>query len=132
MTDPVADMLTAIRNAQAVHKETVKVPYSDFKYRLAHVLKEGGYIADVEKKERRNRALPSLIVTLKYDAEGAGVIRGIKRMSTPGKRWYVKSGELHGVKGGLGLAIVSTPEGLMAAKEAKEKKAGGEYVCQVW
>lgn len=130
--DPVADMLTAIRNAQAVQKETVKVPYSDFKYRLAQLLQQGGYVDSVEKKERRSRAFPNLIVTLKYNTEGDGAIHGIKRMSTPGRRWYVSRSELRPVKGGFGSAIISTSEGLMTEKEAKAKGVGGEYVCQVW
>ena len=129
--DPIADMLVMIRNAQAVHKETVKVPYSSMKHGLADLLVKEGFVASVEKKDKKD-GKPALIVTLKYHEDGRGAITNARRISTPGRRMYSSSRQLTQVKGGYGAAIVSTSQGLMSATDAKKKGVGGEVVCEVW
>ncbi len=130
MTDPIADMLTRIRNGASAHLDTVDVaPYSRVKAEIARILKSEGYIANystqgdgIEKK---------LIVTLKY-ANGASVISGIKRISKPGLRVYAKGEEVPKVLNGLGIAIISTSNGMMTDKEARKLHVGGEVVAYVW
>jgi len=131
MTDPIADMLTRIRNGVQAHMETVDIaPVSKVKTELAKILKSEGYIVNyavsgegIEKK---------LTVTLKYTAEKRSVISGIKRISKPGLRVYAKQEEIPQVLNGLGIAIISTSQGMMTDKEARKKHAGGEVVAYVW
>ena len=131
MTDPIADMLTRIRNGVQAHMDTVDiVPVSKVKVEIARILKSEGYIANyaisgegIEKK---------LAVTLKYTADKRGVINGIKRISKPGLRVYAKNEEIPSVLNGLGIAIISTSQGMMTDKEARKKHAGGEVVAYVW
>lgn len=128
--DRVADMLTAINNAQLVFKKQVSVPYSDFKFRIAEVLKKEGYILDVEKKGRIPRK--KILIDLRYKENGSPMISKIKKVSKQGQRIYNKSSELKPVKSGYGFSIVSTPKGLMTNKEARRNKVGGEVICEVW
>jgi len=127
--DPISNMLTSIRNAQAAKKDTVSVPFSDLKYEIARILARQGLIKNVEKKGRKINKL--IDIGLKYD-NGAPKISGLRKVSKPGQRIYKKFKEIKPVKGGYGIAIISTPKGLMTNKEARKQKLGGEVICEVW
>jgi small subunit ribosomal protein S8 len=130
VTDPIADMLTRIRNgAQAAH-ETVDIPASNLKLQLAKVLKEEGYIENYEEKE--DGKFKVLSVTLKYDAKKKPVITKLVRVSKPGLRTYSKAKNLQKVLGGLGVAIVSTSKGLMTDRKARKENIGGEVLCYIY
>ncbi len=129
-TDPIADMLTRIRNAQAVHMASVDVPASKFKRALADLLVREGYLKSVEDAAAEGK--PVLRVGLKYGPRRAPVIHAISRVSTPGRRAYAKAKHVPVVRGGLGVAVVSTSQGLMIDTEARRKNIGGEIVCEVW
>ena len=129
LTDPIADMLTRIRNANAVMHEKVDVPHSTLKERLSEILKEEGYIANYKVVTDGNKK--SIRVYLKYDGKDR-VIKGIKRISKPGLRVYAKSSELPKVLNGLGVAIISTSNGIMTDREARQQKLGGEVIAFVW
>lgn len=129
MTDPIADMLTRIRNALTVHKETVEVPSSKTKKELARIMLEEGYLKNVELIEDGYNG--KLLLTLKY-VEGRSVIGGLKRVSKPGLRTYSGAAEMPKVLGGYGIAIVSTNKGIMTDKQARQANAGGEVLCYVW
>lgn len=128
MTDPIADMLTRIRNAQQALLPTVEIPHSRMKESVAQILKREGYVAEVAVE---GKAIKKISVKLKYQGR-RGVIEGLRRISKPGLRNYVGSDEIPRVRGGLGVAIVSTPEGLMTGIQARRKNLGGELVCYVW
>ena len=130
MTDPVADFLTRIRNAQSAHKEWVDVPCSNLKKRIAFVLKEEKFIRDILliKDDKQN----VLRLFLNYDMNDESVIRGIKRISKPGCRNYVTSDTLPRVLNGMGIAIITTSKGVMSNKKAKKLNLGGEVLCHVW
>lgn len=128
MTDPIADFLTRIRNGQQAGKATVSVPASRVKSAIAQVLKDEGYIADFALATEGGKS--TLTVTLKYH-EGRPVIERLERVSRPGLRQYRGKGELPSVLGGLGVAIVSTPKGLMTDREARRVGQGGEVICLV-
>lgn len=128
MTDPVADMLTRIRNGQAVGKENVKLPSSKIKVSIAKVLKEEGYIKDFSTE--KNDAKCEMIVVLKY-YKGAPVIENVKRISKPGLRIYKSKDELPKIMGGLGTAIISTSKGVMTDRAARAMGYGGEVICTV-
>jgi len=130
MTDPIADMLTRIRNAKAVSKPSVSLPYSKIKMDIANVLKKEGFIADCEKKGKTIKK--TIELTLKYGKDGHSYITDLKRISKPGQRIYKGSQILYPVKQGFGIAILSTPSGVMSSKEAKKKNVGGEILCEVW
>lgn len=128
MTDPIADMLTRIRNASMVHKKEVVVPFSKIKLAIAEILVREGFL---EKSEVTPDKKPQILITLKYqDREPA--IHSLKRISKPGHRCYVKSTELSKVLNGFGLAILSTPKGVLNHMEAKKEKIGGELICEVY
>jgi small subunit ribosomal protein S8 len=127
--DPIGDMLTAILNAQKVKKETLKIPFSKIKLEIAKILKREGYIEEFEEKGRYKK---SILIHLKYDEEGKPGISGAKKISKPGQRIYKGYLEIKRVKGGYGIAIISTSKGLMTDKEARKKKIGGEVICEVW
>lgn len=129
-TDPIADMLTRIRNAQAVHMASVDVPASKFKKSLAELLVREGYLKSVEGAESNGH--PMLRIGLKYGPKRAPVIHQISRVSSPGRRAYAKAKQVPVVRGGLGFAVVSTSQGLMIDAEARRKNMGGEIVCEVW
>ena len=131
MTDPVADMLTRIRNANVAMHDTVKMPSSKLKEALADVLKREGYIGGFEVREDEGPGR-TLEITLKYSNDRARSISGIRRISKPGLRVYTKSTRLPRVLGGMGVAVLSTSQGLMTDKEARKKKVGGEVLCYVW
>lgn len=128
MSDPIADMLTRIRNAQKARKPSVAMPSSNAKVAIARVLKDEGYIDDLDVQ--KEGAKSELTVTLRYH-EGAPVIEKIKRVSKPGLRIYRQTGDLPTVLGGLGVAIVSTSAGVMSDREARAKGIGGEVICLV-
>ena len=130
MTDPVADMLTRIRNALQVERAHVDMPCSRLKCAIADVLKEEGYIRDFEEIETRPR--PTLRIRLKYGPEGEKVIQEIRRTSRPGLRVYRPVDGLPKVKGGLGVAIVSTSRGVMSDRQARARRLGGEVLCTIW
>jgi small subunit ribosomal protein S8 len=127
--DPVSNMLTLIRNAQAVRKETVSMPFSELKYQIAKLLAKNGFLGGVEKKGRKTQKI--IEITLKYD-NGDPKIFGLKKVSKPGQRIYKKFREIRPVKGGYGLALISTSRGLMTNKEARKQKLGGEVICEIW
>lgn len=129
MTDPIADMLTRIRNASQMKHTKVSMPASNLKLEVLRVLKEEGYISDFEKVEDGKQGI--INVTLRY-VDKVRAITGIKRISKPGLRVYAKSDELPKVLNGLGIAIVSTSSGLMTDKEARKQNLGGEIIAFVW
>lgn len=137
MTDPIADMLTRIRNASAIKKLDVVLPMSKIKYEVAKILKQEGWISDVEvikgtgKKNEAN-AFDELKIVLKYKKSGKSFITSIKRISKPGLRVYTDKNNLPKVLNNLGIAIISTSSGLMTNKEARKKGLGGEIICEVY
>ncbi len=130
MTDPIADMLTRIRNANTVGHETVEIPASNMKKAIAAILKEEGFIQDFEVIEDNKQGM--IRVTMKYGANKERVITGIKKISKPGLKKYAKAGEVPKVLGGLGIAIISTSHGVISDKEARRLGVGGEVICYVW
>ena len=129
MTDPITDMLNRIRNGLAAKKEQVVVPYSDLKNEVAQMLEKGGFIGKIEKKGRKAKKV--IEIALKYN-EGEPAILGMKKVSKPGQRIYVSSQKIRPVRGGYGISIISTSQGLMTDKDAKRKKIGGEILCEIW
>ncbi len=129
MTDPITDMLNQIRNAQAVAKAEVSVLLSNFKYEIAKILMQEGFINEVKKTNRRKDKI--LRIILKYN-DGTPAISGLRKVSKPGQRIYKKTSEIKSIKGGQGIAIVSTPQGLMTNKKARKLKLGGEVICEIW
>jgi small subunit ribosomal protein S8 len=130
MTDPIADMLIRIKNAQAVRHSTVEIPYSKIKYEIANMLLNEGFLEKVERKFRR-KTKKVIKITLKYKNKQP-VIQGLRRISKPGRRIYLPYKLIRSPKGGLGVAVISTPLGLMTDKEARKRKLGGEVLCEVW
>ena len=130
MTDPVADLLTRIRNANCIGKKTVKMPYSGLKKNILRVLKEQGFITDYFPEMEGQKGV--LRVALKYGPDGELVLRRIQRISKPGRRVYSRATNLPHVLDGLGIAIVSTSKGVMSNLEAKKLSLGGEVLCEVW
>ena len=129
MTDPIADMLTRIRNANAVKAETVAIPSSNMKVHIAEILKEEGFIVDYKVEGDVKK---TLTITLKYSENGVKVISGLKRISKPGLRINASADKLPRVLNGLGIAIISTSRGLMTDKKAKAAGIGGEVIAYVW
>jgi len=132
MTDPVADMLTRIRNANQAMHEGVVMPSSKQKIALADLLKEEGYIADFDVSASEKSTGDVLSITMKYTDSRERVISGLRRVSKPGLRVYTKSDKIPRVLGGLGVAVVSTSKGLMSDREARRRRMGGEDLCYVW
>lgn len=128
MTDPISDMLARIRNAIMVKKSEVVVPYSNIKAGLAKILEQAGYVGGVEEVKA---PLRSLQIKLKYQ-NGDPMIHNLKRISKPGRRHYVKNTDLPYVQSNLGIAIISTSQGLMTNKDARQKKLGGEVICEIY
>lgn len=129
MTDPIADMLTRIRNANQMKKETVNIPASKLKLQVLQLLRDEGYIAGVEVV--KGNPVDELRVTLKY-MQNERVVKGLKRISKPGLRVYAKHGEVPKVLNGLGIAIISTSKGIMTDREARKQNVGGEILAYVW
>ncbi|WKB35961.1 30S ribosomal protein S8 [Terrilactibacillus sp. S3-3] len=130
MTDPIADMLTRIRNANTVRHEQLELPGSRVKKEIAEILKREGFIKDVEYIQDNKQGVLRLF--LKYGVHKERVITGLKRISKPGLRVYAKAGEVPKVLGGLGIAIVSTSKGIITDKEARQQQVGGEVLAYVW
>lgn len=130
LTDPIADMLTRVRNANAVRRRTVDIPHSRLKQGIADVLKREGFISDWLRIEAGARAV--LRVTLKFGHEGERVIRGIDRVSSPGRRIYRGAADVAGPMSGQGIFVLSTDQGVISDREARQKNAGGEILCRVW
>lgn len=128
-TDPIADMLTRIRNAVRANKSELVLPYSKFKMNLAKLLLKEGYIAGAQEIEGKHK---SLQINLKYSQSGEPVIVGIKRVSKPGQRIYLTVERIPRTNSGFGITVVSTSKGLLTDKEARKARVGGEVVCQVW
>ena len=130
MTDPIADMLSRIRNAgRARHAETT-CPASKLKVAIAKLLHQEGFLGGVRVEARSGH--PLLVLGLRYDSEGVPVIDGIRRVSTPGRRVYVSAGQVPKVRSGLGVAVISTSKGIVSDRDARAQGIGGEYVCEVW
>ena len=130
MTDPIADLLTRIRNANMVRHEKIEVPASNIKKQIAEILKREGFVRDVEYVEDNKQGL--IRIFLKYGSNNERVITGLKRISKPGLRVYAKSTEVPKVLNGLGIALVSTSQGVLTDKEARAKQVGGEVLAYVW
>lgn len=128
-SDPIADMLTRIRNGQIAGLEIIEMPASRLKSDIAKILKEEGYVTDYETEGDVKKVLR---IALKYNAENKPVIRGIRRESKPGLRKFCGSKDVPRVLGGLGVAIISTSSGVMSGVEARRRKLGGEIICSVW
>lgn len=132
MTDPVADMLTRIRNANVAMHETVRMPSSKLKEALAAILQREGYIEGFSVIETPGRPGRTLEIKMKYTPDRVRTISGLKRVSKPGLRVYAKASRLPRVLGGMGVAVVSTSQGLMTDREARRRNVGGEVLCYVW
>ena len=130
MTDPIADMLTRIRNAVQARHDTVEMPASNIKVAIAEVLRDEGYVKGFQVLEDRPQRV--LRVDLQYTGKRIPVLSGIKRVSKPGLRVYTKASEMPRVFGGLGVAVVSTPKGVMSGRQARRLNVGGEVICHVW
>ncbi len=130
MTDPIADMLARIRNASMVRHKTVEIPASKMKLAIAKILKEEGYIEDYRFLQEGPQG--KIEIVLKYDENKRPVIAGMRKISKPGRRVYVKKDELPKVVGGYGIAIISTSQGIMTDHEARRRGIGGEVICEVW
>jgi small subunit ribosomal protein S8 len=128
MTDPISDMLTRIRNGGHALRPVVQIPHSKMKESIAQILKKEGYIADVSVD---GKTIKTISIRLKYEGKKS-VIEGMRRISRPGLRHYVGATEIPRVRGGLGVAVISTPEGLMTGVAARKKNLGGEVVCHIW
>lgn len=132
LSDPIADMLTRIRNGTRVYKESVDIPASKFKEQLGKLLVKEGYIASCERVRDEGMKFDVLRVGLKYGAKREQVIKHIERVSRPGRRAYVGADKLPRIQQGLGLAVVSTSQGLMPDREARKAGVGGEVICVLW
>ena len=130
MTDPIADMLTRIRNANSVGHPTVEIPASKMKKSIAEILLNEGYIGSYEVEDDNKQGM--IKIQLKYGADNEKVISGIKKISKPGLKVYAKANEIPRVLGGLGIAIISTSKGIVSDKEARKLGVGGEVICYVW
>ncbi|MBN1366840.1 MAG: 30S ribosomal protein S8 [Dehalococcoidales bacterium] len=130
ITDPIADMLTRMRNGLMVHHDSVMVPASKVKLAIAQILKNEGFIKEFEVV--KDKTGKSIKITLKYAGKNQPAVVGLERISKPGLRVYVERGEIPRVYGGLGIAIISTPNGIMTGKQAWRQNVGGEILCYVW
>ncbi len=130
-TDPIADFLTRLRNAAAAKHQRVDVPVSKLKTEIARILKEEGYISTYKMVDE-NKARKTLRVFLKYTPDRRSVITGMKRISRPGQRCYLGTMDIKPVVGGLGISILTTPQGLMTGRSARKAKVGGEILCEIW
>ena len=132
MTDPIADMLTRIRNAVCIERPIVDMPHSKVKRGVAEVLKREGYIWDWHEEEASAGPGKKLCIDLKYGPNGERVIRHIKRVSKPGRRVYSRAANLRPILNGLGISIISTSRGVVSDREARQKNLGGEVLCELW
>jgi small subunit ribosomal protein S8 len=132
MTDPIADMLTRIRNANVAMHDEVRMPSSKLKEALAAILQKEGYIAGFEVSDEPGRPGRVLTIRMKYSPDRARTISGVRRVSKPGLRVYTKADKVPRVLGGLGVAVLSTSQGLLTDREARLRRVGGEVLCYVW
>lgn len=132
ISDPIADMLTKIRNAYLVQHETLTVRNSNINQEIVRVMKAEGYIEDYSVEEAENKAYKKLRIILKYDASMKPVVHEIRKISKPGRRVYSKYRNIQRVRDGFGTLIVSTSKGVLTDKQAKELKIGGELICSIW
>jgi len=132
MTDPIADMLTRIRNASRARHPRVDVPWSRIKENIARALIEEGYLKEIKRTKAAEGGGEEIIIHLKFDRENRPVISGIKRVSRPGRRVYVGAEDVIPIRRGLGVHILSTPKGILVDREAQRAKVGGELICSVW
>ena len=130
MTDVIGDLIIRLKNAGAIRKTSVSIPFSAYKMAIAEKLRDAGFVAGVEKKGKKVKK--TLDVALKYDAEGNHRISGVKRISKPGRRLYRSVLEIHSVRYGSGALILSTPKGIKTDKEARREKVGGEALFEIW
>ncbi len=130
VSDPISDLLTRIRNGVMVSKSNIEIPHSNFKFELASLLKNEGYVSDVKISGDGTKKL--IDIELKYSDEGTPVISGMNRLSKPGNRVYSSFDKLPRNNGGLGTVVVSTSRGLLSDSEARKRKLGGELICEVW
>ncbi len=128
--DNIADMLTIIRNAQAVQKGAVSVPYSKIKMSIAEILAKEGFVKESARRGKKNRKIISIV--LKYGENGVPAAKHIKRVSKPSKRVYLPLSKVHAVRQGHGIQILTTPKGILTNKDAKKEGVGGEVICEVW
>jgi len=131
-TDPIAEFLTTLRNAIAVHKDAITIPHSKVREAIAKLLHQEGYINDVKVLSSAAGQSSMLQVELKYAPNGAAIIQGIRRISRPGQRIYSSTGRLHKVLGGVGMSVVSTSAGLMTDQDARDQGIGGEVLFKIW
>ena len=133
MTDPISDLLIRIKNAQLVSHDQVLIPFSKMKFAMANVLKAGGYLTEVERKNKKAKKTEHeyLLLTLKYQ-DGEGAIQGMKIISKPSRRMYIKAEAIRPVHSGYGLAIISTSQDVMNSRDARKQKLGGELICEIW
>lgn len=129
VNDPIADLIIQIKNASLANKRSIVLPYARVKYEVAKILCSEGYLVSAEKTGSDPKA--SLSISLKY-VNGVSVLTGVKRISKPGLRWYVNKHNIPRVVGGMGIAILSTPSGIMTDKEARKRGIGGELLCEIW
>ncbi len=132
MTDPIADMLARVRNAALAQHAVTRLPMSKLKLSIAKILHAEGYVADVREEESPVTKRPELVVALKYDRDRSCAFQGLRRVSRPGRRVYVRHDQIPRVLSGLGTSILSTSQGLMTDSEARRRKVGGELLCEVW
>lgn len=130
MVDPISDMINRLKNAQAVHKETVEVPFSKIRFEIGKVLERTGYVGKIELKTKRPRR--PLEITLRYEKSGERRIHGVRRVSKPGQRIYATAADLGRRGGKTGIQLVSTSKGLMTGGEARKAKLGGEVLFAIW
>ncbi len=136
VTDPISDFLIRIKNSQKVFHDQVLIPFSKMKFAMANVLKNDGYLTEVERKKKsvssgKKIEHEFLLLTLKYN-DGEGAIQDIKIISKPSRRMYIKAEDIRPVRSGYGLAIVSTSQGIMNSRDARKQKLGGELICEIW
>lgn len=132
VNDPISDMLARIRNASLAHHEHARLPASKLKHAIAEILKAEGYVADVRQEEWGPQKHATLTIVLKYGNDRQSAFQGVRRVSRPGRRVYVRHDQIPRVLSGLGVSILSTSQGLMTDREARQKKVGGELLCEVW
>jgi small subunit ribosomal protein S8 len=132
MTDPISDMLARIRNAALARHETTHMPASKIKKAIAELLKAEGYIAHVSQDDVGLAGHPRLTITLKYGKDRTSAFQGLRRVSKPGRRVYVRHDQIPRVLSGLGISILSTSQGILSDKDARDRKVGGELLCEVW
>ena len=132
MTDPIADLLSRIRNASMARHELTRVPANKLKKNIALLLKAEGYVADVRQEEWGPKKHQTLTIVLKYGEDRTSAFQGIRRVSRPGRQVYVRHDQIPRVLSGLGISILSTSRGLMSDREARRQKIGGELMCEVW